>query len=198
MSESDKQYWFVLKKPEQREYLLQWYRALHALDENDQPIEGKSPERGLRAELRHCHQVDVAMMQRGFLSLSRGLPELDRHHLAGLSIIAVTLAIAVRPVKASLPALLGQETKQGSKKPVFSELRFQKLLASDSPDTLLKNLQRALMQVDKQANPLLLADSILHWETERQNPDGFTGRRRWRYQWANAYYQAVFDYQKVA
>lgn len=198
MSDKNKEpRWFVLKDEKQRAYLMQWYRNLHGLDENNQPSEQKPPQRGTRASLKRCSNLNEAMMQRGFLNLSNGLRSLDQYHLEGLAVVAVILAIASNPNQSSLASLLGQ-AKEGSDTPILSELRFQRLLASDNIETLLKNLRRAVMQSDKKTNPLLLADSILHWEAEQQNPSWYTGKQRWQYQWAKDYYKEVFKYQKAA
>ncbi|HPE61772.1 MAG TPA: type I-E CRISPR-associated protein Cse2/CasB [Thiolinea sp.] len=185
-------FWMVLKDEKQRTTLLHWYQELHGLDENNQPAAEKVPRRGERAQLKRCHSVEAAMMQQGFQGLSYRLQALDRH-MEGLAVTAVLLALASRPVPGALPTLLGQA--RDSEKPLFSELRIQRLMAADSLDELLKNLRRAVMQTDRQANPLLLADSILHWEAEHRHPDWFTGQRRWQYRWAKDYYTEIFNHK---
>ncbi|MEZ5537751.1 MAG: hypothetical protein R3F02_19285 [Thiolinea sp.] len=90
MSETEnKYYWAVLKDEKQRDYLMKWYRNLHGLDENNQPSDKTPPQRGTRAELKRCTDINEAMMQRGFLNLSNGLRELDKFHLEGLAVVAV-------------------------------------------------------------------------------------------------------------
>lgn len=205
MSQStQKQHWFVLKDDDQRKQLISWYYRLHGLSENNEAADNHEqtektpkPQRGIRAGLTRCSKLDEVLLQPGFFSLSRRLDGLDEHHLEGLAIVSVILANAKIPTKEHLPSLLGQ-AKEGTETPTLSELRFQRLLVSDTPSVFLKNLQRAVTQVGKQANPLLLADSILHWEAERRNPDRYSGNRRWQYRWAKDYYAQVFKYQKAA
>lgn len=195
--EPKKPYCFILKDERQRKHLQQWYRELHGLNENDEPDDSIPPKRGVRAELKRCSSTNEAMMTKGFLSLSYRLPELDQYHIEGLAVVAVILAIGSKPSQLALPVLLGK-AKEESDKPLFSELRFQHLLASSSVDDLLQNLRRAVTQADKKVNSVSLADSILHWEAEHQNPDWYTGNRRWQYKWAKDYYSEVFKYQKAA
>lgn len=204
MSEStQKQHWFVLKDDYQRKQVMSWYYSLHGLSvvdesEEDEQIEKTlKPQRGIRVGLTRCSKLDEALLQPGFFSLSRRLEGLDAYHLEGLAIVAVILATAKIPTKDHLPSLLGQ-AKDGTDTPTLSELRFQRLLASENSTAFLRNLQRAVAQVGKQANPLLLADSILHWEAEQRNPDWYLGNRGWQYRWAKDYYAQVFKYQKAA
>ena len=189
--------WFILKEERQQNYLLRWYRQLHGLNEKDELDGLVAMNRGARAELKRCHTVGEIMLCRSFFDLSRGLPELDRYHLEGLAIAAVALALTAVPTRDHLPAILGK-AKEETKTPRFSELRFQRLLASNTPNAFLRSLRRAVVQADKKADPLRLADSILHWESEQRNPDWYTGRRRWQYQWAKDYYAEVFKYEKAA
>lgn len=168
----------ILKAVDQQKALLDWYEWLH--EEN---------HRGERAQLGRAGSLDAVIMQKGFLNLARRLPEFERHLLEGIALVAGILAWIEQENDKPLPKLLGKN-KEGSDMPLFSELRFQRLLASDTPDAFYQNLRRAVIQVGKTANPLLLADSILHWEQERRHPDWqkFQGPGRWQYQQARAYY----------
>lgn len=203
MSENTpKQHWFVLKEDHHRKQIMSWYYSLHGLSEvtsQEDEEDGKSlkPQRGVRVGLTRCSKPEEALLQPGFFSLSRRLENLDEHHLEGLAIVAVILATAKIPTKDHLPSILGQ-AKDGTDTPTLSELRYQRLLASGTPTAFLRNLQRAVTQAGMQANPLLLADSILHWEAERNNPDWYLGNRRFQYRWAKDYYAQVFKYQKAA
>ncbi len=164
---------------EHQSALLTWYGWLH--DEN---------HRGERAQLRRAASLDAVIMQKGFLDLARRLPGLEARLLDGLALVAGILAwVEPSSEKKALATLLGKP-KEGSDRPLFSELRFQRLLASDTPETFFQNLRRAVIQANKTANPLLLSDSILHWAQERNHPEWnkFQGQGRWQYQQARAYY----------
>ena len=146
-------------------------------------------QRGERARLRRAASLDAVIVQHGFFDLARRLPRLETHLLDGLALVAGILSWVEVASAEPLAALLGR-SKPGGDTPLFSELRFQRLLASDTHETFFQNLRRAVLQAGKTANPLLLADSILHWEQERRHPEWekFQGRGRWQYRQARAYY----------
>ena len=158
--------------------VLEWWLWLH--NEN---------QRGVRARLRRCNTPDEVMMQSAFYGLCRRLPRIESFALHGLSVVAGLLAWVEKP-GAVLPELLGTP-KSGSDKPRFSELRFQQLLASGSPQELYQNLRRAILQAEKTADPVHLADSVLHWTGQQQKPDWYTGRHQWQYRFARPYYEKV-------
>jgi CRISPR system Cascade subunit CasB len=149
----------------------------------------------VRAQLKRCTSLDEVIVERGFLRLNLALPRLRQYDLMGVALVAGVLAVAKTNDAATLATLLGK-AKEGSDNPVFSELRFQRLLASDSEEQLFQNIRRAVIQAGEKANPLALADSLLHWHREHRNPDWFKGNRQWQYQIAKNYYTEVFKYQK--
>ncbi|MCG8381162.1 MAG: type I-E CRISPR-associated protein Cse2/CasB [Gammaproteobacteria bacterium] len=173
----------VLKEDE-TQAVLGWYHWLHG-----------EKQKGIRARLKRCGSLDEVITEQGFLRLNQMLPRLQQYDLIGVALVAGVLAIAKHEDAASLPALLGR-AKEGGDKPVFSELRFQRLLASDDEEQLYQNMRRAVIQAGEKANPLALADSLLHWYREHRHPDWFSGNRQWQYQVAKTYYTEVFNYQK--
>ena len=112
-----------------------------------------------------------------------------------MALVAGVLAVAKQEDTAALPTLLGR-AKEGGDKPVFSELRFQRLLASDDEEQLYQNMRRAVIQAGEKADPIALADSLLHWYREHRHPDWYSGNRQWQYHAAKSYYTEVFKYQK--
>ncbi len=173
------QAWYpALYQPEQREKLKQWWIWLHS-----------EQARGERAVLRRCQSPQEVMMQKGFFKLGYLLPEWQKYHLMGLATVAGILAHIKTENSFSFPAQLGT-AKSGTDKPVFSELRFQKLLASSDIDEFYKSLLRAVKQTGNSTDPVSLADGILHWHREQAEPEKFQGQKSWKYRWANDYYSS--------
>lgn len=166
---------FVLKDDE-TEPLKKWFNWIH--DEN---------HRGERARLRRCTTLDEILLQPGFFRLCLPLPRLEKHLLEALAMIAGLLVLVETTVDSSLPELLGK----GADKPVFSELRFQRLLASGNPEDFFKAMHRAIIQGGKKANPILLADEILHWYQQYRHPGWYQGQRQWHYRFAKPYYTQI-------
>ena len=176
----------VVLKDKEPQAVVDWYHWLH----NDK-------QKGVRARLKRCTSLEEVIIEPGFLRLNQTLPRLNQYYLMGVALVAGVLAVAKIDVTSTLATLLGK-AKESSDNPVFSELRFQRLLASDSEEQFFQNTRRAVIQAGEKANPLLLADNLLHWHREQRNPDWFKGARQWQYQTAKSYYTEVFKYQKGA
>ncbi|HID44833.1 MAG TPA: type I-E CRISPR-associated protein Cse2/CasB [Chromatiaceae bacterium] len=166
----------IVLKDDEIEPLKKWFDWIH--DEN---------HRGERARLRRCTSLDEILLQPGFYRLCQPLPRLETYMLEGLAMVAGLLALVKTPVNSPLPELLGK----GGEKPVFSELRFQRLLASDNPGDFFQSMRRAIVQGGEKGNPVLLADEILHWYQQYQHPDWYQGQRQWQYRFAKPYYTQV-------
>lgn len=175
-------YYSALYKEDQRERLKEWWLWLHS----DQA-------RGERAKLRRCQTPQDVLMQEGFFRLGKKLPDWQKYHLLGLATVAGVLAHVKAEISIPFSEQLGKE-KEGTGKPAFSELRFQKLLAASDAEEFYKSLHRAVKQAGEKANPVLLADGILHWYLEQSKPEKFQGQKSWKYSWANDYYSSrVFN-----
>ena len=167
---------FVLKDDE-TSAIKKWFDWIH--DES---------QRGERARLRRCTTLDEVLLQPAFYRLCQPLPRLEKFALEGLALIAGLLALVKTQVDSPLPELLANK---GADKPVFSELRFQRLLASDDPADFFKLMRRAIVQGGEKANPVLLADDILHWYQQYRHPDWYRGQRQWQYRFAKPYYTHI-------
>ena len=178
--------YFMILKDKEPQVIQDWYHWLH-----------QDKQKGVRAQLKRCASLDEVIIERGFLRLNQALPRLNQYNLMGVALVAGVLAITKTIDSATLITLLGK-AKEGSDTPVFSELRFQRLLASDNEEQLFKNMRRAVIQAGEKSNPLALADCLLHWQREHQQPDWFKGNRQWQYLAAKNYYTEVFKYQKGA
>jgi CRISPR type I-E-associated protein CasB/Cse2 len=166
----------VLKKEEEKEALRRWFVWIHG-----------EKHRGECAHLRRCGSLNEVMTQAAFYRLCQPLPRLESFSLTGLALIAGLLVWVKSTVDAPLPELLGT----GIDKPTFSELRFQRLLASDNPEDFFQSMRRAIIQGGEKANPILLADEILHWHQQTIHPDWYKGSKQWQYRFAKPYYAQI-------
>lgn len=173
-----KMYYPALYKEDQRARLKEWWLWLHS-----------DHARGERAKLRRCQTPQEVLTQKGFLKLGKMLPDWQKYHLFGLATVAGILSHVKTERPLRFPEQLGK-AKEGTDKPVFSELRFQKLLAASDAEEFYKSLHRAVKQAGEKANPVLLADGILHWYLEQSTPEKFHGQKSWKYSWANDYYSS--------
>ncbi|MBI9082989.1 MAG: type I-E CRISPR-associated protein Cse2/CasB [Desulfobacterales bacterium] len=175
-------YAFHKDKKDDRKSILNWWEAL-------------KDNRGDRAHLRRCNSPLEVITQPGFHRLSKSLPYWTNQHLMGLATVAGLLSHLEQKTNSHLPTQLGS-AKEGGKSPIYSELRFQQLLSSETADDLYRNLRRALTFLNGGTDPILLADGILHWHLERKTPERYAANRSWKFRWARAYYEEVFKYQK--
>ena len=173
-----KMYYPALYKEEQRERIKEWWLWLHS-----------DRARGERAKLRRCQTPQEVLTQKGFLKLGKRLPDWQKYHLFGLATVAGILSHVKTEIPLRFPEQLGK-AKEGTDKPVFSELRFQKLLSASDAEEFYKSLHRAVKQAGEKANPVLFADGILHWYLEQNTPEKFQGQKSWKYSWANDYYSS--------
>jgi len=166
-----------------REYdqqvLSEWWQSL---DDN----------RGERAKLRRCGQPEEVLLQPAFHSLYQRLP---KSNALALAAVAGLVAQVKSPNTLAFPAQLGK-SKEGSDKPVLSELRFQQLLASRDLDEFYESLRRAILLLGREANILSIADGVLHWTKEQHDKNQYTERpdQRFQFSWAKAYFGEVFKY----
>ncbi len=169
---------FMILKDEQKELdaIRKWHDWIHA-----------EKQRGDRARLRRCDSLQQVMMQPAFYRLARSLPRLETYALSGIVLLAGLLVWVESTSSQDLPLILGNP-KPGSGTPLFSELRFQRLLASREPEDFFQSMRRAIVQAGKTADPILLADEILHWEAQQRQPNWYTGARQWQYRFAKPYY----------
>ncbi len=163
----------ILKEKDRREAIRQWHAELH--DEN---------HRGDRARLRRCENLEAVMLEPACFRLCQK----TKGDAEGLALIAGLLAWVENASDQPTVVLLGR-SKPGGDTPLFSELRFQRLLASNDPDEFFQNMRRAIRQLGKMADPIQLADEILHWHYQHHWPESYRGTRQWQYRMARGYYE---------
>jgi len=133
--------------------------------------------KGMRATLRRCDTIEAAVLTEAFrhlwhqLPVEDGEPEWRRNQrLQVWSCIALVVAeLREDAPKMPVGARLGQQ-KRETGKPYMSELRFQQLMTSRTPEELVQRLRRALALIDKRGVSVVhLADNIALWWREYQD-----------------------------
>ncbi len=165
----------ILKDEDRRQAIREWHSKLQ--DEN---------HRGDRARLRRCDKLDSVMLEPVCFDLCRQ----SKGDAEGLALVAGLLAWVENPSDQPTAVLLGRP-KPGGDTPLFSELRFQRLLASNDPDEFYQGMRRAILQLNKTADPIQLADEVLHWHDQHRWPDRYPGTRQWQYRQAKRYYTGL-------
>lgn len=171
-------YWVVLNE-EERQKVRQWHDWLLA-----------EKQKGERARLRRCDTVSEVLFQTGFHRLCKTLPRLEVFAIEGLGLVAGLLSWCETSNEQELAERLGQK-RTGSEQPLFSELRFQRLMAIDDSEEFYKAMRRAIVQVDKTCEPVMLSDSVLHWFSQNKHPEHYLGQRQWQYIQAKNYFKQI-------
>ena len=193
----------MVLKEDETQVVLDWHRWLHG-----------EKQKGIRAQLKRCSSLDDVITAQGFLRLNQMLPRLQKIDPIVVALISGVLAVireseGIQNIenddfhkRPELLELLGN-AKEGGDRPVFSELRFQRLLAADDEEQLYRHMRRAVAQAgDKKPNPVALANNLIHrfqeyhWGREHCYPDWYRGSLLWQYHAAKSYYTEVFKYQK--
>ena len=169
----------VLRDTETQAIIEKWWLWLH-----------EEPQRGHRARLRRCATVQAVLSDRAFHRLLVTLPQFEKNHLEAIAVIAGILSCVESDSTQMCASAMGA-TAAGADRPVISELRFQRLMAADSLESLFAQLRRAVLQLGKKSNPVQIADGILHWHKQHRYPGSYRGQRQWQYCWSRDYYKAI-------
>ncbi len=165
--------------------LKEWW---HWLDSN----------RGDRAQLRRASVADDILMTSAF---SHFLQKMPRYWgvaegqkgiaLSDAAMVAAVLAKVQAPDEKNSFSRALALPKEGGSKAVMSELRFQQLQKSRSPDEFFTRICRAVDMLGGKVNITSLADDILHWLSEFRFGPSSRPQGRLAVRWATDYY-AVF------
>lgn len=120
--------------------------------------------KGLAAQIRRSSSIEETLMTEAFMYLRRDLRENDIF-FSDLQSLAVAATIAIRLEPVSVSETLGKQLKGNSDQAVFSKLRFQKLLASEDYEDLLRNMKNAVDILNKKVNTFKVIKTILEWES---------------------------------
>ena len=169
--------WYRYLKEEEREKLLVWW---YSLEDN----------RGDRARLRRAESPDDVLLTAPFFNFLQSMPDrwAEQSNLPVSAMIAAALGHVKENRKEKAFAAQLASHKDGSDKPRMSELRFQQLQKSRTPDEFFRRLVRAIKLAECKVNVLSLADSIWHWMNEYRYGVDREPMKRLAVRWANDYY----------
>lgn len=176
-----------LRKLDQDDYkaLLAWWSWL---DDN----------RGDRAVLRRAGSPEDVLLTPAFAHfLQKMPPRWVKNDAVLLSDAALVAAVIARvkihdDSKRSFATSLAS-AKEGGSKAAMSELRFQQLQKSRTPDEFFSRLCRAVDLLGRKVNIISLADDILHWLAENRFGPASKPEKRLAVRWASDYYTALKD-----
>lgn len=80
---------------------------------------------------------------------------------------------------------------EGKSKAPMSELRFQQLQKSPTTDDFYRRIIRAIRLLDGSVNIVSLANDIIHWHQEFNQPIGHNPAKRLAVRWATDYFTAL-------
>ncbi|RTR06303.1 type I-E CRISPR-associated protein Cse2/CasB [Halomonas nitroreducens] len=197
--------WLYAIKPREAGALRRWWQRLTLSAEALKAHTDAPPwPKGIRATLRRCDTIEAAMLTEAFRHLWSSLPATDdqperprdQRLQAWASIALVVAELREEQPNMPLGAGLGRQ-KRDTGKPCMSELRFQQLMTSRTPEELVQRLRRALALIDKRGVSVVhLADNIALWWREYQGGSSPQPTRRLGFVWANDYFGATAGYRQ--
>lgn len=146
--------------------------------------------RGDRARLRRAETPDDVLLTEPFFNFLRQMPDSWRQqwNLPIAAMVAAVLAhVKENDSKNSFAAQLASP-KPGTDRSRMSELRFQQLQKSRTPDEFFRRLIRAVKLTDSHVNIISLADSIRRWMNEYRCGTSLKPLDRLAVRWASDYY----------
>jgi len=163
-------------------------RAWHAwLDDN----------RADRAQLRRAQSPEDILLSPAFAHFLGRMPERWQDpgtiNLLDAAMVSAVLArVKIDDVKHSFATALAMP-KESAGRAAMSELRFQQLQKSRTPEDFFRRICRAVALLGGKANIASLADDILQWLLEYRYAPERRPDQRLALRWATDYYTALKD-----
>jgi CRISPR system Cascade subunit CasB len=151
--------------------------------------------RGDRALLRRAETPDDILLSRAFANFLHEMNWPKNEYAYSLTDAAMVAAVIAR-VKSLDERTFAKALatpKDGSSKAVMSELRFQQLQKSRTPEDFFLRVCRAVDLLKGKSNITDLADSILHWLHEFRTAPSSKPQQRLAVKWATEYYSIYKD-----
>jgi CRISPR system Cascade subunit CasB len=155
--------------------------------------------RGGRAELRRAGSIEEVIRSSAFYLLPRrqgdslsNMPEwlIEEEAILATLLARVTKNTGVGNGPDDFFRRLGQY-REGSKTPLFSELRFRQIQRAKTTDELLLRFRRAIDQLKGELPVNSLCIAVQDWLYQKNNGAGDIAlSRRVQFRWASAYYGA--------
>lgn len=169
-----------------RKALLAWHQWL---DNN----------RGDRALLRRVAVPDDALLTPSFAHFLKFMPPDwvggKRIRLTDAALVAAAVARVKQHDGAttSFARALANPAKTGATKAALSELRFQQLQKSRTPEDFFRRVTRAIELLGGKVNICSLTEDILLWLREQRYGPASKPQERLSVRWASDYYQYLRD-----
>lgn len=164
---------------------------------------GLDDKRGDRAQLRRAANADDVLLTPAFSHFLQAMPETWGAGSTGkgvslsiseMAVIAAVLARVKEPSKGDISFAKSLALpKEVGGKAAMSELRFQQLQKSRSPEDFFTRVCRAVNLLGGKANIASLADDIAHWLIEFRTGPASKPEDRLAVRWASDYYAAFKD-----
>lgn len=157
--------------------------------------------RGDRAQLRRMGSPDEALLSPAFAHFLHAMPSSWREGKTNkgtqlnyfeMALIAAAVArIKTEPKKEQSFAKSLALPKEGGTNAAMSELRFQQLQKSHTPEDFFTRICRAISLVRGSVNVVSLADDIAHWLVEYRYGPASQPQNRLAVRWATDYYMSL-------
>jgi CRISPR system Cascade subunit CasB len=151
---------------------------------------------GDRARLRRAVAPEDILLTDAFFHFIQQMPEISRHWrsnmLASACVAGALSHVKTHKDKLSFAAQLATPL-EGKNKAPMSELRFQQLQKSKTPEDFYRRILRAIQLLDGHVNIVSLANDILHWHRELNHAIDHNPQNRLAVCWATDYFTALKD-----
>ena len=152
--------------------------------------------RGDRAVLRRAEKPDDVLLTPAFAHFLQKMPDEwsdnSQIRLTDAALVAAVIARVKKQRDEGFAKSLALGKKKESKA-AMSELRFQQLQKSHSPEEFFTRLRRAVDLLDRAVNITSLANDILHWLGEHRFGPASRPHERLAVRWASDYYANLKD-----
>ena len=150
-----------------------------------------------RAKLRRAQSPEDILLSPAFAHFLGQMPERwqdpDAINLLDAAMVAAVLArVKIDDVKHSFATALAMP-KEAASRAAMSELRFQQLQKSRTPEDFFRRISRAVALLGGKANIACLTDNILQWLLEYRYAPARRPAQRLAVRWATDYYTALKD-----
>ena len=177
----------------QNHHLFLWWQRL-VLPQSQLKSAGLRPApSGYRAQLKRADSIDAILMQEAFQLLWAQMPQpetLTASKMECVAVIAASLMYVVPGCEDSLGAAAGKKSG-ATDKPLVSNLRFSKLMATQTPEEFYRTLRRVLLLIQGRVDPMKLSHDIELWFMEYNNQRSAEARNRLSVRWAMDYFRAA-------
>ncbi len=175
------QYYYGFRSKEESEKIKVWWEKL-------------KDNLGWRAELRRAENPPEVLLCQGFRFLYYEIAGYwtKSQNLIGLAAAAGVLAHIKYSDNKTFTESCASSLEGNDKKPALSELRFSQLLKSRTLDELYIRMIRAIRILREKADPVSVAESVLHWYREMEIGEAENGaRNRILVRWGLDYFQNI-------